>query len=183
MAVNLPVALTLLRIFLVPLLVALLLTRTPHGTIAGACVFAVAVLTDWLDGYLARRRNQVTKLGILLDPIADKLLTSAAFIALVELGSVPAWMAVIIIGREFAVTWLRTLATGRGVVIAASGLGKSKMVAQVVAISVLILALELPALLPLGRIALWVVVGIAVWSGIDYFVRHGREALWGSPRQ
>ncbi len=139
---NLPNALTVLRIFLVPVLVALLLTRTDGGLFLGTAVFGVGVLTDYLDGYFARRRNQVTKLGILLDPLADKLLTTAAFISLVEMNAVPAWMVVIIIGRELAVTGLRNVAAGRGVVIAASGLGKGKMVSQVVSIFLLLLAHE-----------------------------------------
>jgi CDP-diacylglycerol--glycerol-3-phosphate 3-phosphatidyltransferase len=166
---NLPVALTLLRIFLVPLLVALLLTRTPHGTRAGAAVFAVAVLTDWLDGHLARRRNQVTRLGILLDPIADKLLTSAAFISLVELGLVPAWMVVIIVGREFAVSGLRAVASAEGFAIEASELGKTKMVFQVIAITVIVLERRLPVLDPLGELLLWVVVVFALASAMQYF--------------
>ncbi len=120
-------------------------------------MFGVAVLTDYLDGYFARRRNQVTKFGMLLDPLADKLLTAAAFISLVEMNAVPAWMVVIIIGREFAVTGLRNVAAGRGVVIAASVLGKGKMVSQVVAIFLLLLATRFPVLEasgprgPLGR--------------------------------
>src|SRR5689334_4970083 len=143
---NLPNALTLVRMFLVPLLVVVLLTefegRQILGVskdIVGAGIFALASLTDWLDGYLARRRRQVTWLGQMLDPIADKLLTSAAFISLVQLDLAPAWMVALIIGREFLVTGLRNLAYTRGIVIPASPLGKVKMVAQVVAILALIL--------------------------------------------
>jgi CDP-diacylglycerol---glycerol-3-phosphate 3-phosphatidyltransferase len=174
--VNLPNALTLLRIFLVPVLVALLLTRTDGGLFLGTAVFGVGVLTDYLDGYFARRRNQVTKMGILLDPLADKLLTTAAFISLVEMNAVPAWMVVIVIGRELAVTGLRNVASGRGVVIAASGLGKGKMVSQVVAIFLLLLATRLPALEPLALGALWIVVGLAIVSGVDYFLRYWRDS-------
>ena len=101
-ALNLPNALTLLRIFLVPVLVVVLLTRAEGGLFLGAGIFGLGVLTDYLDGYFARRRNQVTKLGILLDPLADKLLTAAAFLSLVEMGLVPAWMVMIILGRELA---------------------------------------------------------------------------------
>ena len=106
----------------------------------GHGIFGLAVLTDYFDGYCARRRNQVTKLGILLDPIADKLLTAAAFLSLVEMDAVPAWMVMIILGRELAVTGLRNMAAGWGHLIPASGLGKGKMVAQVVAIFLLLLA-------------------------------------------
>jgi len=112
--VNLPIALTALRIFLVPVLVVLLLTRTADGLYLGTAVFGVAVLTDYLDGYFARRRNQVTRLGMILDPLADKLLTAAAFLSLVEMGLAPAWMVMIILGRELAVTALRNLALSRG---------------------------------------------------------------------
>ena len=173
-------ALTLLRIFLVPILVIVLLERTEESPIMGAAIFGVAVLTDWLDGYLARRRNEVTRLGILLDPLADKLLTSAAFLSLVELGAVPAWMVMIILGREFLVTAFRNVAAGRGLLIPASGLGKAKMVTQVVAIFLLLLGRSYAALRPLSIVALWVVVVVALVSGADYFLRFGREVLQGA---
>jgi CDP-diacylglycerol--glycerol-3-phosphate 3-phosphatidyltransferase len=175
--VNLPIALTLLRIFLVPVLVVLLLTRTQDGLYLGTAVFGLAVLTDYLDGYFARRRNQVTKLGIILDPLADKLLTSAAFISLVEMGQAPAWMVMIILGRELAVTGLRNLALSRGIVIPASPLGKGKMVSQVVAIFLLLLAKALPALRPLAVVSLWIVLIATVVSGFDYFRRFFFEGI------
>src|SRR5262245_6072843 len=143
---NLPNSLTITRIFLVPLLVVVLLTKFEGRLIlgvrkelVGAAIFAIASITDWLDGYFARRRQQITPLGQVIDPLADKLLTSAAFISLVQMDLAPAWMVAIIIGREFAVTALRSLAYTRGVPIPASPLGKIKMVAQVVAILALIL--------------------------------------------
>src|SRR3984893_6111011 len=179
---NLPNALTATRIFLVPLLVVVLLTKFEGRLIfgvrkelIGAAIFALASLTDWLDGYLARRRKQVTVLGEMIDPIADKLLTSAAFISLVQMDLAPAWMVAIIIGREFAVTGLRSFAYAREVVIPASPLGKLKMVAQVVAILALILGeqVHFPPLGLLGRVALWVVVGTALVSGYDYYRRFG----------
>jgi CDP-diacylglycerol--glycerol-3-phosphate 3-phosphatidyltransferase len=174
---NLPNALTVLRIFLVPVLVVVLLTRMDGGTLLGTFIFGVAVLTDWLDGYLARRRNEVTKLGILLDPIADKLLTSAAFLSLVELDAVHAWMVMIIIGREFLVTGFRNVAAGRGLIIPASGLGKGKMVSQVVCIFLLLLERRYPWLKTPAQVALWVVVLMAIVSAGDYLVRFGREVL------
>lgn len=174
---NLPIALTLLRIFLVPVLVAVLLTRSQTGVLLGCAVFGLAVLTDYLDGHIARRRNQVTRLGILLDPIADKLLTSAAFLSLVELGAIPAWMVVVVLGREFAVTGLRNIAAGRGILIAASRLGKAKMVLQVVAIFLLLLARPFPLLHGVGMLALWLVVIVAIVSGVDYFHRFFRRSL------
>ncbi len=179
---NLPNALTLLRIFLVPVLVVLLLTRTEHGLFLGAAVFGVGVLTDYLDGYFARKRNQVTRLGILLDPVADKLLTAAAFISLVEMDAVPAWMVVIIVGREFAVTGLRNIAAGRGVLIPASGLGKAKMVCQVIAIFLLIIGERFGSLRPLGVAALWVVLVMALLSAFDYFRRFWKALLRPAPR-
>ncbi len=173
--VNLPNALTAFRIFLVPLLVVVLLTRARHGLFLGAGIFGLAVLTDYLDGYLARRRNQVTRLGILLDPIADKLLTAAAFISLVELDAVPAWMVVIVVGREFAVTGLRNIAANRGILIPASGLGKGKMVAQVICIFLLLLGLAYPVFKLPGLVGLWVVVVLALVSGADYFRMFWKE--------
>src|SRR5258705_7125376 len=176
---NLPNALTLVRIFLVPLLVVVLLTQFAGHEIfgvpkelIGAAIFTVASFTDWLDGYLARRRRQVTWLGQVLDPIADKLLTSAAFISLVQLGLAPAWMVTLIIGREFAITGLRSLAYTKGITIPASPLGKIKMASQVTAILLLILGWRpLPWLAPIGYVALWVVMLTAVASAIDYYRR------------
>ena len=176
---NLPNALTLVRIFLVPLLVVVLLTefagRQIFGVpkeLIGAAIFGVASITDWLDGYLARRRRQVTWFGQVLDPIADKLLTSAAFISLVQLGLAPAWMITLIIGREFAITGLRSLAYTKGITIPASPLGKIKMGSQVTAILLLILGWRpVPWLAPVGYAALWVVMLTAVVSAVDYYRR------------
>lgn len=179
---NLPNALTLLRIFLVPVLVVLLLTRAQHGLFAGAMVFGVAVATDYLDGFLARRRNEVTRLGMLLDPIADKLLTAAAFLSLVEMGRVPAWMVMIILGRELAVTGLRNVAAGRGILIPASPLGKGKMVSQVVAIFLLLLGEPFPLLEGPAIVVLWAVVGLTVVSGGAYFWRFWRDVVRPAPR-
>jgi CDP-diacylglycerol--glycerol-3-phosphate 3-phosphatidyltransferase len=180
---NLPNALTIGRMFLVPLLVVVLLTEFEGRRIlgiskevVGAAIFALASLTDWLDGYLARRRRQVTWLGQMLDPIADKLLTSAAFISLVQLNLAPAWMVALIIGREFAVTGLRSVAYTRGVTMPASPLGKIKMASQVTAILLLILGWgPLPVLAPIGHAALWVVMLTAVASAIDYYRRFQRQ--------
>ena len=164
---NLPTTLTLVRIFAVPLLVVVLLTKD-HMLVA-AFIFLAASLTDLLDGYLARKRGQITTLGVLLDPVADKLLISAAFISLVQLQIVPAWMVVIIIGREFAVSGLRSIASTQGFAISASELGKIKMVAQVAAISILILGHEIPIFRSVSQLALYMVVLFAVVSAIDYF--------------
>ena len=176
---NLPNTLTLVRIVLVPLLVVVLLTQFAGHEIfgvpkelIGAAIFGVASITDWLDGYLARRRRQVTWLGQVLDPIADKLLTSAAFISLVQLGLAPAWMVTLIIGREFVITGLRSLAYTKGITIPVSRLGKIKMASQVTAILLLILGWrQLPWLAPIGYAALWVVMLTAVISAVGYYRR------------
>ena len=185
---NLPNTLSISRIFLVPLLVVVLLTKFEghmifgvRNELVGAIIFGIASLTDWADGYLARRRHEITPLGQIIDPLADKLLTSAAFISLVQLDLAPAWMVAIIIGREFIVTGLRNLAYARGIVIPASPLGKVKMVSQVVAILALILAnvvtfavsiasYQITAV-TIGHAALWVAVATALVSGADYFRR------------
>jgi len=176
---NLPNSLTLLRIFLVPFLVVVLLTKFSGREYVGLGIFLLAAITDFLDGWVARRRKQTTRLGALLDPIADKLLMSAAFISLVEIDPihVPAWMVVIIIGREFAVSGLRSIAAQQGVTIAASGLGKGKMISQVIAISLLILGYELGELRVTGMVALWAVMLFALASGVDYFIKFSRAVI------
>lgn len=172
---NVPNSLTLFRIFLVPLLVVVLLTRVENFELWGVCILLGAALTDWLDGYWARKRQQITTLGVLLDPIADKLLISAAFITLVELKLAPAWMVVIIIGRELAVLGLRTIATAEGFTIAVSDLGKVKMVLQVCAAALLILVSRFPQLQRLGTAALWLVVFFALLSAVRYFAEFWRH--------
>jgi len=175
---NLPNSLTVLRIFFVPLLIAVLLTRAPnlevwgvqvHFEVWGVLILLTAAATDWADGYFARRRLEVTTLGILLDPIADKLLITAAFISLVDMRLVPAWMVVIIIGREFMVLGLRNIASAEGFTIQASLLGKTKMVLQVVAVAVVIFGARHPSVRPLGYLLLWLVVAIA--SAVQYFLK------------
>jgi CDP-diacylglycerol--glycerol-3-phosphate 3-phosphatidyltransferase len=173
--INLPNALTLLRIFLVPFLVVVLLTKFDGRETVGLLIFLTAVTTDFLDGWLARSRGEITTLGTLLDPIADKLLISAAFISLVELGLAPAWMVVVVIGREFAVSGLRSIAAERGIVIPASGWGKAKMFTQIAAVSLLILALRHDVFYVPGLVVLWAVVVVALISGIEYFARFLRR--------
>lgn len=173
---TLPNALTLLRIFLVPVLMVFLLTRY---TWAGLVVFLAASATDWLDGHLARKRKQITTLGKLLDPLADKFLMSAAFISLVELDLAPAWIVVIIIGRELAVTGLRAVAADQKLIIPAARVGKYKLAAQVVAVSVLILSERFVEARPFGVFLLYIVLVLAVISATQYFMefwsRQGRE--------
>jgi len=181
---NLPNSLSLTRIFLVPLLVVVLLTKFEGrqifgvpNEIVGAAIFAIASLTDWADGYLARRRKQITPLGQMIDPLADKLLTLAALISLVQLDLAPAWMVAVLLGRDFAVTGLRSLAYSRGVAVPASQLGKIKMVAQVIAILALILAhgrMREFYLDRIGQAALWIAVIVSLASAADYFRRFTR---------
>jgi CDP-diacylglycerol--glycerol-3-phosphate 3-phosphatidyltransferase len=167
--VNLPNGLTLLRIFLVPFLLVVLLTKFEGRETVGLLIFLFATATDFFDGWLARRRGEVTTLGTLLDPIADKLLISGAFISLVELQLAPAWMVVVVLGREFAVSGLRSIASAQGLVIGASAWGKAKMFTEIVAASLLILAIRHEVFLLPGKAALWLAVTLAIVSGVHYF--------------
>ena len=195
---NLPNTLTFARILMVPVIVVVLLTRVTNHELIGVTLFWIASLTDWLDGYLARRWRQVTTLGKLLDPLADKLLVGGALISLVELRGpqgqslAPAWMVFIILGREFAITGLRGIASEEGVTIAAGTVGKWKLGFQIAAISCLILGPRLDQWLyvwtgkeifrlfiqlnhpysffwGMGVLLLWVAVILAIWSAISYF--------------
>ncbi len=174
-SLNLPNKLTLARIFLVPFIIVFLIAgeKVPNYT-AGA-IFLAAVLTDWLDGRIARSTRQVTTLGKLLDPIADKLLISTALISLVQVGRAPAWMVVLIVGRELAITGLRTIAASQSIIIHASDFGKYKMLAEVVAVTLLILdwspRLGIVALPSLGLLCLWAAVLLSIVSGIEYFLK------------
>ena len=180
---NLPNALTLLRIFFVPLLVAALVQRKVEWDLLGfrltseifaLWIFLAAALTDLLDGYLARRWGQITTVGTLLDPIADKMLISAALISLVQTGNVPAGITILIIGREFAISGLRTIAASAGYTIKANDLGKTKMVFQVLAISLVILSMRYPALVEVAGWSMWAVVFFSMASALSYFVK-----FWG----
>jgi CDP-diacylglycerol--glycerol-3-phosphate 3-phosphatidyltransferase len=173
-----PNVLTILRIFFVPLLVAALVEQdvgfrlgslTVTNEWLALAIFLSAAATDLLDGYLARRWKQVTTIGTLLDPIADKLLVSAALIALVQVRALPGWMAILIIGREFAVSGLRAIAAAEGYTIKASDLGKTKMLSQVMAISCMLLSVRHPALWRPGMILMWGVVFFALLSAVSYF--------------
>lgn len=155
---------TLFRIFLVPIFMAILLSNIPYGSWIAAAVFAIAAASDGLDGYIARSRKEITRFGQLIDPVADKLLISAALISLVELDKIGAWIAVIIIAREFAVSGLRILAAAEGMVIAASKWGKAKTASQIMA--VLWILLDIKG----GLVVMWIAVLITIVSGVDYFI-------------
>lgn len=166
---NIPNSLTLFRIFLVPLLVVVLLTEIPGKEYWGLGIFLLAALTDALDGIIARRTDRITTTGAMLDPIADKLLMSAAFISLVELQQAPAWMVTLIVGREFAVTALRLIALERGLAISANNLGKAKTTSQIITVSILIFSLNSEGWQLLGLVSLWITVALTVASMVIYF--------------
>jgi CDP-diacylglycerol---glycerol-3-phosphate 3-phosphatidyltransferase len=181
---NLPNSLTILRIFFVPLLVAALVQENVAvrvGTVLitnewlALAIFLAAAGTDLLDGYLARRWKQVTTIGTLLDPIADKLLISAALISLVEIRALPGWMAILIIGREFAVSGLRSIAAAEGYTIKASDLGKTKMFFQVVAISCMLISVRHSALRLPSTLLMWLVIVFALLSAVSYFGKFWRK--------
>jgi CDP-diacylglycerol--glycerol-3-phosphate 3-phosphatidyltransferase len=168
----------MLRIFSIPVLVVVLLGQFEGKELAAVIIFLLAALTDTLDGLLARKRGQVTILGQILDPIADKLLIASAFICLVELGAVSAWMVVIIIGRELAVTGFRAIASSKGIHIASSRLGKFKMISEAITICLLILGEEyLGRFNFISQIGLWVVIAIATISAAEYYIRFGPRVI------
>ena len=168
---NLPNKLTLLRIILVPVFIVVLMTG--HYYIS-AVIVVVASLTDMLDGKIARKYDLVTDFGKLMDPLADKLLVMSALICLVQLGDIPGWMAIVILGREFAITGLRTVAASSGVVIAAGWTGKIKTVLQMIAV-VLILLRNWPFVylgIPMDQIVLWAAVVMTIVSGAEYIIKN-----------
>jgi CDP-diacylglycerol---glycerol-3-phosphate 3-phosphatidyltransferase len=183
---NLPNKITVSRIFMIPVFLIIMLVDFHWGNMAllgaelpirhfvGALIFIVAASTDWVDGYYARKHNLVTNLGKFLDPLADKLLVSAALIVLVEIGAAPSWIVIIIISREFAVTGLRLILAGTGEVVAANMLGKVKTWAQIVAISALLLHNIIFEMINIrfDLIALWVALIFTIWSGWDYFAKN-----------
>lgn len=174
---NLPNILTSARILLVPILVVVLLTKFEGKEFVGLGLFLLAALTDFLDGYFARRWNLVSRFGQLLDPAADKILIAAAFVSLVELDPrvTPSWMVVTILAREFAVNALRSHAAAEQIVIPAGVSGKIKTGAQIVAISLLIIYTQLGEFSHLAPISLWVAVIVTLYSGFEYFARYWRS--------
>ncbi|MDW0109163.1 CDP-diacylglycerol--glycerol-3-phosphate 3-phosphatidyltransferase [Sporosarcina aquimarina] len=183
---NLPNKITVSRVLLIPVFIVFMLADFGMGKLSiggtelsveqfiGGLLFIFASVTDWLDGYIARKYNLVTNMGKFLDPLADKLLVSAAFIILVEFGLAPSWVVIIIISREFAVTGLRLLLAGEGEVVAANQLGKIKTVTQILAISSLLLNnVFFEAIhVPFGTIMLYICLFFTVWSGADYFMKN-----------
>lgn len=183
---NLPNKITISRIFLIPIFIIILsipfdwgvweigTTVLPVTHFVAAIIFLVASLTDWLDGYIARKYNLITNMGKFLDPLADKLLVGAAFILLVALNLAPAWVVILIISREFAVTGLRLVASGEGIVLAASNMGKVKTASQIAAIALLMLHNFPFSYLdfPVDQIVMYIALLLTTWSGIDYFIKN-----------
>lgn len=188
---NIPNRITVSRILMIPIFVIIMMFDFGWGNMTlfgadmpvhhfiGALIFIIASTTDWVDGYYARKYNLVTNFGKFLDPLADKLLVSAALILLVQLELAPAWIVIIIISREFAVTGLRLILAGEGEVVAANQLGKIKTWAQIVAISSLLLHNTIFALIgvPFDTITLYIALIFTIWSGWDYFYLNRRVLL------
>lgn len=180
---NTPNILTMLRIAAIPLMAALLMSPSQDAGFWAAAIFALASITDWLDGYIARRMGIVTVFGKFLDPIADKLIVMAAMIMILPFGRVPAWMVLVILGREIIITGLRGIASSEGIVIQASDLGKHKTIFQIVAILGLLLHYDYNWLFGIqhhllrvnmhnvGMFYLWIATVLTVWSGVDYLAR------------
>lgn len=186
---NLPNLLTTLRIALIPLLVILLMSPSRTAGFFATAIFAVASITDWLDGYIARRMKIVTPFGKFLDPIADKLIVAAALIMILPFGRAPAWMVLVILSREIIITGLRSIASSEGIVIAASKLGKFKTIFQIVAILALLLHYDYYWFFGIrdpyfyvnmhnvGIFYLWIATVLTIWSGVDYLVRFLKDIL------
>ncbi|SEF46279.1 CDP-diacylglycerol--glycerol-3-phosphate 3-phosphatidyltransferase [Caloramator fervidus] len=163
---NLANRLTILRIILVPVFLFFIAIKIKYGNFLAAFIFIVAAITDTLDGYIARKRKEITKFGKFMDPLADKLIVTAALISLVELNKIASWSVMIIIAREFAVTGLRALAASEGKIIAASKWGKAKTVIQIIAIIAALIEL------PYSNILMWVAILVTIISGVDYFTKN-----------
>ena len=177
---NLPNKLTILRMCMVPLVMLALMMNTFESRIAATVLFAIASLTDMLDGKIARKYNMITNFGKLMDPLADKVLTAAAMICLVELGDLAAWIAVVIIFREYAITGLRSVAASENVVVAASNLGKIKTVCQMIALILLMLKPQTIALcgINIGSWLMYVAVILTIYSGVDYVIKLNKQITW-----
>ena len=170
---NLPNTLSIIRILTAPLLIVLLLSPAERLSVISAIIFALVCVTDWLDGYIARKKGLSTTLGKFLDPLADKLLITTVFVMLIPLGRIPAWVVALIIGREMAVTGLRAVASSTGVVIAASRLGKFKTLSQIICLVPLLLHYTFYGLNfhTIGLLLLVPAFLLTVWSGIDYYLK------------
>ncbi|MBQ2777937.1 MAG: CDP-diacylglycerol--glycerol-3-phosphate 3-phosphatidyltransferase [Peptococcaceae bacterium] len=177
---NLPNKLTIARMCMVPLFMIALMINTPESRIIATVIFALASLTDMLDGQIARKHNMVTNFGKLMDPLADKVLTAAAMICLVELGDLAAWIAVVIIFREYLITGLRSVAANENIVVAANIWGKVKTVCQMIALMLLMLKPQIVALcgIDIGLWVMYVAVALTIYSGLDYVLKLNKQITW-----
>ena len=177
---NLPNKLTIARMAMVPLFMVALLINTPESRILSVVIFALASLTDMLDGQIARKYNMVTNFGKLMDPLADKVLTAAAMICLVELGDLAAWIAVAIIFREYLITGLRSVAASENIVVAANIWGKVKTVCQMIALMLLMVKPQVVVLcgIDLGLWLMYVAVALTIYSGLDYVLKLNKQITW-----
>ena len=177
---NLPNKLTIARMAMVPLFMIALLMNTPASRILATVIFALASLTDMLDGQIARKYNMVTNFGKLMDPLADKVLTAAAMICLVELGDLAAWIAVVIIFREYLITGLRSVAASENIVVAANIWGKVKTVCQMIALMLLMVKPQVVALcgIDLGLWIMYVAIALTIYSGLDYVLKLNKQITW-----
>ena len=175
-AAHHPNGLTLFRVAVIPLIIVLFSFPNRFLALVSALVFSAAAVTDYLDGFMARRQGKVTFIGKVMDPVADKLLNSSAFIMLAAHGWVPAWMVCVIVGRELAVTGLRSVSAGKGIDVSASRLGKLKTGFQVAAIIPLMIHYPFLGLDPqaIGQVLLYLALAFTVWSGVDYFIKFKR---------
>lgn len=181
MTMNLPNKLTILRVIMIPFMMAFLMFNYEWSRNVACIIFIVASLTDTLDGHLARKYNQITNFGKIMDPLADKILVLAAMVLLVEIGDLPAWIVILILAREFAVTGLRSVAASEGIVVAASWWGKWKTTFQMLALICLIAKPLTMNILHfnLGMLLMYVALVLTIYSGCDYFVKVGKQINWG----
>ena len=177
---NLPNKLTVARVCMVPLFMVALMLNTEVSRVVATVIFALASFTDMLDGKIARKYNLITNFGKLMDPLADKILTAAAMVCLVELGDLAAWIVVIILFREYAITGLRSVAASENIVVAANIWGKVKTVCQMIALMLLMLKPQIVALCGVnwGLILMYVALLLTVYSGVDYVVKLNKQITW-----
>ena len=177
---NLPNKLTIARMCMVPLFMIALMMNTPASRLIATVIFALASLTDMLDGKIARKYNMVTNFGKLMDPLADKVLTAAAMICLVELGDLAAWIAVVIIFREYLITGLRSVAASENIVVAANNWGKVKTVCQMIALMLLMVKPQIIDLcgINIGLWLMYVAVALTIYSGLDYVLKLNKQITW-----
>jgi CDP-diacylglycerol--glycerol-3-phosphate 3-phosphatidyltransferase len=181
---NISNSLTILRILSIPFVLVPLHSNNPNSSFWAAVIFSLAFVTDWLDGFIARKKNLVTNFGKILDPLADKLLIGSAFIMLVDLDRVDGWMGILIIGREIAVTWLRSMLAAKGTILASSWWGKYKTFFQAIALIPLMIHYPMFSIdfHFWGIVLLWVALFLTLWSGLLYFIQYFAVVMDKGPK-